>query len=508
LWSFTLAALVLTVLYSTHLAFCQRSALPFFDDAFVNSDMHANLLWASSIREQGWLNPFPHHPWNDWMQSIAPYQQWVVWWGGEKIFQQSPLYTYLLSLFLHRLFLMRVLQALISMGTCVVIGLLTAQISGRIAGWIAFWLAAFYAPFFGYSWPFLRDGLGWFITAVLLWILSTLTDQVWPSARARLLAWLAGVLLGLGFLAKESYLMLIPLVWAALAGFAWKRGSWEVVLRVVVLTVLSISPLLVRNFLVRAPLLSSSNRLAEAIILGNAEGVNPERYHVPAETRQILYATQAQPQRVLLASIASHRDGVSGWMRLQLLKLFSLLDPYEPPDNLSLYFMARVSPLVRLGLRYWMILAPALVGLFLSVWREERAHFWLWLFLPVTLVNLLVALPLSRYRQSLMVLFIPWAAYFLAFMASLFRRREFQQAACCGVALAAAWGLILGPLSWQPRALYERPDEYMVSLVVYDRLGEEQKVQEILAMVGAKFPGLHHWFETDPNGRKSNHQGK
>src|ERR1700687_2613802 len=102
-WSLAAAGLVLTLLYSAHLFYCQHSALPFMDDAFINSDMHANLVWASGIREQGWLNPLPHHPWNNWMQTIAPYSEWVVWWRGENIFQQSPLYAYLLSLFLHRL---------------------------------------------------------------------------------------------------------------------------------------------------------------------------------------------------------------------------------------------------------------------------------------------------------------------------------------------------------------------------------------------------------------------
>ena len=73
-----------------------------------------------------------------------------------------------LSIFVKKLALMRALQALMSIGTCVFLGLFTARICGRLAGWIAFWLAALYALFYAYSWPFLRDGLAWFITAALL----------------------------------------------------------------------------------------------------------------------------------------------------------------------------------------------------------------------------------------------------------------------------------------------------------------------------------------------------
>jgi 4-amino-4-deoxy-L-arabinose transferase-like glycosyltransferase len=498
-WSLTAAGLVLTLLYSVHLFYCQHSALPFIDDAFINSDMHANLVWASGIREQGWLNPLPHHPWNNWMQNIAPYSEWVVWWGGENIFQQSPLYAYLLSLFLHRLFFMRVLQALMSMGTCVFIGLLTARISGRTAGWIAYWLAALYAPFYAYSWPFLRDGLGWFITAAVLWVLSDLTQTAWPSGRARLFGWSAGVLLGLGFLAKESFLLLIPAVWAGLAVFAWRRAHWGVVTRVAIATVLTISPLIVRNWLVNAPLLSSSNRLVETFIEGNAGTSQPERFFIPIEIGRILYETHAQLLPVFRATVASHPDGVPGWMRLQRLKLFCLLDPYESPDNLSIYFMAYVSPVVRLGLRYWMILAPALLGLGLSIRRRECRHLWLGVFLPITLATVLVGVPLSRYRQSLMLLFIPWAAYFFTFLGVLIRRREFHKAAYSGVALLAGCWLIqppraslsvLDPLSWQPPGEYERPVEYMLSAEIYHRLGEEQKAQAMISLVRRKFPGV------------------
>src|SRR5262249_23484491 len=155
-------------LYAVHLSYCQNSALPFLDAVFTNSDMNANLRWAMSINAQGWLNPLPYHPYTKWMHGIAPYTQWVQWWGSHHIFQQSPLYGYLLALSPTNLILVRIVQGLMSAGVCVFLGLLTTRIAGRNAGWIAFWLAALYAPFYAYSWPLLRDGLGWFITAALL----------------------------------------------------------------------------------------------------------------------------------------------------------------------------------------------------------------------------------------------------------------------------------------------------------------------------------------------------
>jgi 4-amino-4-deoxy-L-arabinose transferase-like glycosyltransferase len=489
-WRFAAASLLVVILYSTNMIYCQHSALQYFDYAFHASDMHTNLLWANGIREQGWLDPTPYHPWVNWMQSIAPYPQWEKWWGGGRIFQQSPLYAYLLSLFLPNLLVVRVVQAIWSIGTCIFIGLFAGRISGNLAGWIAFWLAALYAPFYAYSWPFLRDGLGWFITAALLWALAELTHSQWPSRRASGFGYLVGVLLGLGFLAKETYLLLIPVVLVTLGCFAWKRRSGDVVARVGLATMLTISPLLIRNLAVKAPLLSTSNRFAEAFITGNANTSDPSRCVIPSETGRILFETQARPLPVIMATIFSHPDGVRGWLRLQSLKLLALFDPYESPDNLSIYFVENISLVVRFGLRYWMILPLALGGLFLTVWKREKVHLWSWIFFAVTLAGILVGPPASRYRQSLLLFFLPWAAYLLAYLFALLRQREFRKLAYSSTALLAGWVLILGPLARQPRTQYERPVEYLISAEVYHRIGNESEAQKMLAIVRRRFPGV------------------
>jgi 4-amino-4-deoxy-L-arabinose transferase-like glycosyltransferase len=485
-----LAGLVLCVLYTIHLECCQNSALQYVDVLYENADMHANLVWASGIREQGWLNPDPYHPYTGWMRRIAPYPQWVQWWGGGQIFQQSPLYAYLLAALLPKLFLMRLLQALMGMGTCACLGLLTARIAGRPAGWLAFWLAALYAPFYAYSWPFLRDGLGWFITAALLWALAELTCAEWNSRRANFFAWLAGVLLGLGFLAKENYLLLVPAVLFIVAVMAWQRRAGGVWLRMGLAAGLVIAPLLIRNCCVQAPLLSSSNRFAESFISGNAGSSSPSQFVVPPETGQILRDTRARALPVIRETIASHPDGAAGWLKLQSQKCLSLFDPYESPDNLSYYFMAGISPSVRLGLQFWMLLVPGLAGFFLMSRQWARGHFWLWVFLLAFTASLLVGIPVSRYRQSLMIFFIPWAACYLVFLGGLIRRRQFWPA--CGglLILLLGWLLEQGPLARQPRSLYERPTEYFIAAQIYQQLGDERKLAEMQALIHQKFPDL------------------
>jgi hypothetical protein len=235
-------------------------------------------------------------------------------------------------------------------------------------------------------------------------------------------------------------------------------------------------------------LLSTSNRFTETFVTGNAGTATPYGFLFPKETGRILYETNAQTLPLIRATIASHPDGVRGWLRLQLLKLVAALDPFELADNVSFYFVAHVSPVVRLGLRYWMILPVGLVGLFLGIWRREQAHLWIWLFLPIFVATLFLGLPLSRYRQSLMIFFIPSAAYMLVYLWALIARHQYRHACYYAVTLLAGWALLLGPLSREPRESYERPVEYLVSAEIYHRLGDDRKAQEIRAFVRQRFP--------------------
>src|SRR5688572_13892948 len=83
-----------------HIWKCATSPLFYFSEVFRNSDMFTTRVWARSILEQGWMNPDPHHPQTTWMQKVGTPAQWEAWWGGRQIFQQSPLYTYVVAAFL------------------------------------------------------------------------------------------------------------------------------------------------------------------------------------------------------------------------------------------------------------------------------------------------------------------------------------------------------------------------------------------------------------------------
>jgi hypothetical protein len=481
---------LLLLAYGWHTWLSAHSAMIYIPFVFEASDMFINLQWAKSIQEQGWLNPHPYHAYVNWMQPIGTLDEWTRWWGGEQIFQQSPLYAYFLALMFSiskNVLYVHVVQGLWGMSLCVLLGLIAARLgSDRRAGWIAFALAALYAPFYAYSWALLRDITAWVVTAGLLLVLIELTGAGQRRGRQRLLAFGAGLLLGFGYLTRESFALLAPLVAVACALHFLPRREYLSPGLVAIGAGLALLPLLIRNHQVGAPLFSTSNRLAEAIIQGHAGSASSSMYVIPAETRSILEKSDGRPGRVFVEALRTHPNFAS-WFRLQFNKMLSLFDPYEQIDNMNLCFFGRISPFVNFGLRHWMILIPGIGGLLLSLSRRDIRHAWLWLLLPVLMANLLIGQPLSRYRQFLMVLWIPWAAYFLVEMIKAVRC-ERRLAGLMGGLLVAGWAACLGPLAKVPPKAYDRPAEYLLAADIYEKLGDAERANEMREIVREKFP--------------------
>ena len=488
---FALAGLLLVVLYGVHFFCCARSPLIQIPFIYQETDMYSNLLWARSILDQGWLNPHPYHPYASWMPLIGTREEWMQWWGGVAIFQQSPLYAYFLSglLWLNgNLLYIHLVQTVLGMGLCVLIGVIANRVAEDArAGWLAFGLAAMYSPFYAYSWPLLRDLMGWIIAAVLLLLLLELDRCGENKQKRHLLMGAIGLALGMGYLARETFLLIIPLVFVALAISAIRRRNFTPLAGLTCGLLVAVSPLLIRNARVGAPLGSTSTRFAEGFILGNAYGTMPNQFVVLLKMRGILLRSEGKTIPVIAETIKTHPNAWS-FLRLQTLKAMSLFDPYEPCDNLNIYFMESLSPPVHWGLRHWMIIIPGVGGLLLSLRSRDRRHFWLWLlFLPL-LAGVLIGTPMSRYRQSLGMFWIPWAALFLlTFWTNL--RGNRRAALVMGSALVLGWTSCLTVFNRTPKSEYERPGEYRMIILFYEQRGQLEQAEEMKQLFREKFPG-------------------
>jgi 4-amino-4-deoxy-L-arabinose transferase-like glycosyltransferase len=465
---------------------CATSPMFHFPDIFRDSDMFSTKAWAESILEQGWINPEPFHPQTTWMTKIGSPAEWEAWWGGRQTFQQSPLYAYLFAAFLtvsNDLIYLHLFQGACAVLLFALIGRITIHVThNQWAGLAAFVIAAAYAPFYVYSWTLVRDLLSWTITAGLIVLLFEVHSALKASRRVLGFAITIGLCLGLGLLMREVYALLIPVVWGA-TFLIFRRhgriGTWMVL---VFTTLMTLAPLAVRNVAAGAPLLSTSNRFAEAFILGNSGSTNVYLFVIPRDTRAILEQSAGKPWPVVKATLATHRSIVN-WMALQVFKFLSLMDPFEPPDNMSFPFMERFSPFVKWGIKHWMIITPGLIGLLISLFRKDTRHWPLWIALPAFIGAIFVAIPLSRYRQAFAVLWIPWAVYFAYHLIQHARQQEWRRTAVLALCLAIGWALSLGPLSRCPLKYRERPTEYELAVYVYQKLNRPEEAKGMWAIL-------------------------
>src|SRR6266545_3781288 len=330
-----LILIVALVIRFVHFLTIAGTAFPKFPLVFDQSDMNTFWEWAQSILAGDWLGRETYHPAFEWMKAIAPQETWYRWWGGKAIFQQAPLYAYWVA------------------------GLLVAAA-----------LAAVYGPFTFHQTVLLRDWLPPILEPLALVALLR------ARASGRIRNWgLAGAALGLALLAKETFLLFVPLalLWLVLGyrdtmGRAAASGA-----AVLAGLLLIVSPLVARNALVGAPPFAFSNRAAEGLIEGNAADGFPIGLTHPPSMKSILERSDGRLTAVVRETLATYHRGWRELARLELLKLRALADPLEVPNNVSFYYGREISPILRLTLTYGMVLPLGLAGFLLSL-RICRRH--------------------------------------------------------------------------------------------------------------------------------------
>ena len=99
-------------------------------------------------------------------------------WIGDRIFVQSPLYAYLVAFFLEilgeqRIFpVLQIFQALVGVGTCLLIVRVGKRVLDPRAAWVGGLLAALYGPFLFYEGMVMKTFLSTFLTVYLVDLLQ------------------------------------------------------------------------------------------------------------------------------------------------------------------------------------------------------------------------------------------------------------------------------------------------------------------------------------------------
>jgi tetratricopeptide (TPR) repeat protein len=391
------------------------------------------------------------------------YLQWARqiaagdWWGSE-VFEQGPLYPYLLGLIFrlvgeHATAILAA-QLLIGVGTVVLTCLCGIRLFGAATGLIAGLIAALYGPLVFYDCMLMKSFLEPALTLLALYAVVRFRDDV----RASWL-WLCGLAIGAACLLRESHLLLfLPAACGAAFPNATPSQHWPRQKRLLMAAALGLATLLpllpsaLRNYRVGGEWIWVTAGGGEVFYM--AHGPSATGYYSPPEfitARPPLehedFRREAQrlTGRPLTRGESSRfwfREGLrqiaADPMRtlwLTLVKASALFNDFEVPDSESYEVNRQFIPLLHWLPSFGWLAGLGMVGLVLCLlqWRSN----WLIVgFVAAYAAPVLLLYNFGRFRIGLMPLWILLAAFGLDSFLRLWRTPTQHSR-------ALAWSLVL-----------------------------------------------------------------
>ena len=374
-----------------------------------------------------------------WAQEIARGN-----WLGKGAYFQAPLYPYLLGVLYawvgRSLLVVEVLQAVLGALSCVLVSDAVARSFGRGVGILAGVMLALYAPAIYYAALLEKSALTLFELALLVHTLARCQER---TSASRL--FLVGLILGSIVLTRENGAVLIfaivPWIWRSNHGESARRKvgwSWALVAGLLVLLL----PVTIRNRIVIGEFILTTTNFGSNLYIGNHAGADglytPLRVGRGHSRYENVDATEIAEANVgrgelsnaevsnywrdtALAWISEHP---SAWLALTARKLAYLCNDREWMDSQS-YLVARAenSVLRYLGTlaRWGTLFSLALLGLCLAWSRRRSLALW-YSSIPLLASGIALFWIFGRFRISLIVFLLPFAA--LALLWIIDRARE------------------------------------------------------------------------------------
>lgn len=356
------------------------------------------------------------------------YREWALGiaggdWIGAEVFYQAPLYPYLLALIYavagdgHGT--VRLLQAGLGAGGCVLLGLAGNRLLGPPVGTLAAAALALWPSAVFHDGLVQKSSLELFLVCALLAALAA----AWPQGRRRW--WLAtGALLGLLALARENALVLAPVLAAA----ALLRGGARPALLLVLGLVLALAPAAVRNRVAGGEWHVTTAQFGPNLFIGNHPGATgmyrPLVYgrgdarHERADAVRL--AERAEGRALTPGEVSSYWTGRAAafaaaepgrWLALTARKALLLVNRVEVGDAEDQYTYADSSRLLALTspvLHFGLLVPLAAAGLLLG-WRRPATRL-LAALLAAYAATVVGTYVMARYRHPLLPLLLLLAA--------------------------------------------------------------------------------------------------
>jgi len=441
-----------------HLYFIAPTPILVFPEVFIESDMHMFDAWANAILQGDLLSAHHSHLYQ-WQLSAAPAEQWHRWYGNAATFHKAPFYAYLVALIKWTFSEPGIPLALLQIAAAGVSVLLlfrvTESLFGRVAAAAAATLFALYGPSINYDVIMLRRP--WITLSMLAITLGLVRLQTYPTnARAVGL----GVMLGFGILVYEGFIILPITVLGVVLWFFRFRVATRLTGAVVLGLMFPLLCIFIRNYLVGAPITKLAVTGSIVFALFNSAGAHPQLFIAdPSSYLPIMEQSDGSMFETVLISLRTF-DGIGPAVLFYLKRALALISSYENPDNLNYYYAALRSPLLSVFPGYRLLFATSVVGLTMAIWKRIDIS----PLLPCGLVALFLLMataPLSRYRISLAVMFLPLAGCFVQCVWNGWRARQLVPV-CVSLLVAAT---VYGTSYWIeakvfPGAQFRGPSYY------------------------------------------------
>lgn len=390
-------------------------------------------------------------------------------WLGHEPFHMPPLYPYLLGV-IYRLFgegwAAKIVQSALGVVNGLLIFLLAERAFGRTTAVLAFLLSLLYGPFLFYEVQLLNTTLA--LTLALSAVLFL--DRAVETRSSRGAA-VAGLLLGLGMLARPEFLLFAPLALAAIfilgrqpaAGAA--RAAAAASLRLAILfaagAAIPLGVSAARNALVAHDLVLISHHGGISFYMGNNEYTDGT-YRPPPffqgtpeaiDQRDSRRFAEKEAGRALRASevdrfwyakaFAYIREHPVAYARLLARKLALYWGSYEIPLNASWDFFRRTSPiLVATALSFGIIVPLAAIGAGNALAARNPRLLLPALFVLANMSAVILFFVCDRYRQPAVPFLIVLASAGLAHLGGFARRRA-ARPLTLGLVFVLALGALL-----------------------------------------------------------------
>ncbi len=362
------------------------------------------------------LDPLYYH---DWAVSLTRGD-----WIGREVFEQSPLYPYLLALHLivfgHDLWALRLIQIGVGSLTCVITYALGCRLFDRRAGVIAGLGCALYGPLLFYEGQVMKEFLTPPLGAGALLLLVAARGRLEAARSSHALLAAAGGLIGAAALVRDNFLLLVPLLAASLWAPRPRRPLRPLTFVAGALAVLA--PVALRNYAVSGDLVLTTSGGGEVFYIGNGPYANGAYVPPPwvrsnprFEHEDFRARARALSGRGLTRAGASRfwwREGLA-WMAanpgrsvlLWLRKAALFWNDYELADNYSFYSFRRFSWLLSGLLTFGPVAALAAAGAVVS-WPERERLLPLYLAGAGYVISVLLFFNFARFRLPIVPLLL------------------------------------------------------------------------------------------------------